>query len=467
MESQRSSLSAWLTLWYTAACLAVLAVAIGSLYWALASDLDRDTDLFLADKVNVVRSILRDRPDDWSGLREEIDLEPAARRYERFYIRLLDESGRALLSTPGMDGLLPSTVFPQEEKQDRMRGIDINSSNRSRFRALTAAAPLSKNAEQIWRIQVAVDRGQDDKLLSHYRHWLWLILGAALVLCPFVGYRIARRGIRPLARIAEAARRISSTTLSERIQTTGYPVELSALAETFNDMLDRLEDSFGRLSDFSADIAHELRTPVNNICGEAEVALGRARSVEEYRSVLGSCLEEAVRLSELIGNLLFLARSESPGEHLRRERTEIGQILQAVHDYFEPAATESGVQLTVECREQIAVSVDRMLVQRALANLVSNALAHTRAEGKVTLCAHQEPSYVRVEVRDTGLGIPPDALPRVFDRFYRVDRARSSRSGGTGLGLAIVKGIATMHGGKVDIRSEVGIGTTAGFTLRV
>lgn len=466
-RSKRSSLSSWLTAWYAAACLGVLVVATGSLYWALTSELDGDTDLFLADKVNVVRSILRERPNDWSGLREEIDLEPAARRYERFYIRLLDGSGQPVLSTPGMDQILPSTVFPTEETGDRMRGVPIVSTNRDRFRAVTTTAPVGRNTGKVWRMQVAIDRAQDEKLLSRYRHWLWSILAGALVFCPAVGYRIARRGIRPVERIAETAQRISSSTLSERIHPAGYPVELAALADTFNAMLDRLEQSFARLSDFSADIAHELRTPVNNIRGEAEVALARARSVEEYREVLGSCLEEAVRLSDLIGNLLFLARAESPGEHLNREPTEVGQVLEAVHGYFEPAANEAGIQLGIECEKGITVSADRMLLQRALANLVSNALACTRRGGAVVLRAWKQAGNVHVEVKDTGVGIPPEALPRVFDRFYRVDRARSSRSGGTGLGLAIVKGIVAMHGGSIDIHSEPGTGTTVDFLLPI
>lgn len=465
MHSKHSSLSVWLTAWYAAACLAVLVVATGSLYWALASELEGDTDLFLADKVNVIRSILRVRPNDWPGLREEVDLEPAARRYERFYIRLLDESGKPVMSTPGMDRLLASRVFPPDETGDRVRGVTILSTSGDRFRAITTSAPLGVNTGKIWRLQVAIDRAQDEKLLSHYRHWLWSILAAAFVVCPLVGYRIARRGIRPVERIAETARRVSSSTLSERIHPAGYPVELAALAGTFNAMLDRLEDSFARLSDFSADIAHELRTPVNNIRGEAEVALVRARSVEEYREALGSCLEEAVRLSELIGNLLFLARTETPGEHLRREITEMSHVLKAVHDYFEPAASEAGVRLTVECAEETTISIDRMLVQRALANLVSNALAHTQVGGSVALRAWKEAGTQHIEVEDTGTGIPSEALPRIFDRFYRVDLARSSRSGGSGLGLAIVKSIAVMHGGGVEIRSELGAGTTVALLV--
>ncbi|MGH9344399.1 MAG: heavy metal sensor histidine kinase [Terriglobia bacterium] len=465
MPSHHSSLSVWLTAWYTVACLALLAAATGILYWAVASDLNNDTDLFLADKVNVVRSILRERPNDWSGLHEEIDLEPAARRYERFYIRLLNERGIPVLSTHGMDRILAKKLFPPVSTGKGLRGVPIISTNGHRFMALTAAVPVGTNTGKVWRMQVAIGRTKDEKLLERYRHWLWLIWAAMLVLCPLVGYRIARRGIRPVERIAETARRIGSSTLSERIQPAGYPVELAALAETFNAMLDRLEDSFARLSDFSADLAHELRTPVNNIRGEAEVALTRARSVDDYREVLGSCLEEAVRLSELIGNLLFLARTESPETHLKRESTEIEQVLNAVQDYFEPAAIEAGVHLEVECTGRIAISVDRTLVQRALANLVSNALSHTRAGETILLRAWEKPGRVHIEVQDTGVGIPAEALPRIFDRFYRVDRARSSRSGGTGLGLAIVRGIVTMHGGSVGIRSKPGDGTIVSFEL--
>ncbi len=465
MPAPRSSLSIWLTAWYTVACLALLAAATGILYWALASDLNSDTDLFLADKVNVVRSILRERPNDWSGLHEEIDLEPAARRYERFYIRLLNERGDAVLSTTGMDRILPKMLFPPIRAGNPLHGVPIVSRNGHRFMALTAAVPVGTNTGEVWRMQVAIGRTKDEKLLERYRHWLWSIWAAMLALCPFVGYRIARRGIRPVERIAETARRIGSSTLSERIQAAGYPVELAALAETFNAMLDRLQDSFARLSDFSADIAHELRTPVNNIRGEAEVALIRARSLDDYREVLGSCLEEAVRLSGLIGNLLFLARTENPEEHLKRESTEIAQVLHAIYDYFEPAAIEAGIRLTVECAGELSISVDRMLVQRALANLVSNALSHTRAGGTISLRAREKAGDLLVEVQDTGVGIPAEALPRIFDRFYRVDRARSSRSGGAGLGLAIVRGIVMMHGGSLDVRSKPGDGTTVGFVL--
>jgi two-component system heavy metal sensor histidine kinase CusS len=209
-----------------------------------------------------------------------------------------------------------------------------------------------------------------------------------------------------------------------------------------------------------------LRTPVNNIRGEAEVALARARSIDEYREVLESCLEESVRLSDLIANLLFLARAESPLTHLNRERVDVGELLKGVREYYEASAAEAGISLTVACNGgPLTAELDRTLLQRAVGNLVSNAVAHTPAGGSVILAASADGSAIRIEVGDTGTGIPPEALPKVFDRFFRVDTTRSQASGGTGLGLAIVQGIVTLHGGKVEIASKPGEGTRV--TLRL
>jgi two-component system, OmpR family, heavy metal sensor histidine kinase CusS len=223
-------------------------------------------------------------------------------------------------------------------------------------------------------------------LLARYRFWFWAILLATFAIFPLVGYQIARHGIRPVEEMATTARHISSTNLRERILPEGYPFELASLASTFNQMLDRLEESFERISRFSADIAHDLRTPVNNIRGEAEVALARARSAGEYRDVIESCLEEAVRLSDLIGDLLFLARAESPLTHLRRERVDVGELLGGVREYYEASAADGGVSLTTTIADEpVIAELDRTLLQRAVGNLVSNALAHTPPGGAVVL----------------------------------------------------------------------------------
>jgi two-component system heavy metal sensor histidine kinase CusS len=231
-------------------------------------------------------------------------------------------------------------------------------------------------------------------------------------------------------------------------------------------MLERLEESFERISRFTADIAHDLRTPVNNIRGEAEVALARSRTADEYREVLESSLEEAVRLSELIGDLLFLARAEGPLTELHRECVNIGELLTTVRDYYEASAAGAGISLVVNERaEPLNAELDRSLMLRAVSNLVSNAIAHTPPGGTVTLAATNEGAAIRIEVSDTGAGIPAEALPSVFDRFFRVDPSRSKSSGGSGMGLAIVQSIMTLHGGRAEIASQFGRGTRV--TLRM
>jgi two-component system, OmpR family, heavy metal sensor histidine kinase CusS len=451
-----------LTAWYVLAGLALVVLATTSLYFLLVTELQKSTDLFLADKVNVLRTMLRERPDDWDGLREEIELESAARRYQQFYIRLLDERNVPLLTTPGMGDQLDlgQLTFQAQGRAKRVKGRDSRL-----FFVMTAAAAVGSSA-QTDTVQIAIDVSQQEALLARYRHRFWLILLGTLAIFPLVGYQIARRGIRPVEEVATTARHISSTNLRERIQPEGYPAELASLAATFNAMLDGLEESFERISRFSADIAHDLRTPVNNIRGEAEVALARARTVDEYREVLGSCLEEAVRLSDLIGDLLFLARAESPLAHLRRESINVGELLSGIREYYEAPAADRGVSLsTVVPNEPVIAQLDRTLLQRAVGNLVSNALAHTPPGKSVVLGASIEPAAVRIEVSDAGDGIPPEALPRVFDRFFRVDESRSQALGGTGLGLAIVQSIMLLHGGNVEIASKVGQGTQV--TLRI
>jgi two-component system heavy metal sensor histidine kinase CusS len=328
------------------------------------------------------------------------------------------------------------------------------------FRVTTAFAPAGSPPKHTVTIEIAIDVSQKEAFLARFRLGFWLIILGSFVIFPLAGYQIARQGIRPVEEIAATARRISSTHLGERIVAEGYPFELASLAGTFNEMLDRLEGSFDRISRFSADIAHDLRTPVNNIRGEAEVALARARTIDEYRDALESSLEEAVRLSDLIGNLLFLARAESPLAHLRREPVDVAELLEGVKEYYEASAADGGISLSTRLGDEpVVAELDRTLMQRAVGNLVSNAMAHTLSGGSVVMATSSESAAIRIEVTDTGIGIPPEALPRVFDRFFRVDPSRSQASGGAGLGLAIVQGIMLLHGGKVEIVSQPGKGT--------
>lgn len=455
-----ASLALLLTAWYTSASFVVVAVATGLLYLALSDNLRKISEQSLLDEVEVCRALVLEQGGDSHPLHEEVEIDSAVRRYQKFYIRVLDGQGAASTTTPGMDQDLSKTRVA--EAAAAHRGIfRIDSPKGAPYRAMVATVPRDAWGRDNWTLQVAVDLTQEQVVLGRQRVWVWTLLAAALIVCPGIGFAIAKRSTRPLREVAETARHIGSSTLNERIRTEGYPVEIRILAEAFNAMLERLEESFARLSRFSADIAHELRTPVNNIRGEAEVALARNRSPEEYIEVIGSSLEESVRLSELIESLLFLARSESPGDHLKRTPEDVGRLLTDLCDYYEAAATEADVMLSVTVRSDVMVaSVDRLLLLRALGNLVSNSLAHCSSGDSIWLSAQQQNGEIRIEVRDTGSGIPADALPRVFDRLYRADPARSRNTGGTGLGLAIVQQIIFLHGGDVQISSGPGRGTT-------
>lgn len=447
------SLAARLTTWYAGSAFVLIAAATGLLYWGLVRNVDLEDDQTLGDKVRVLRVVLSQHPDDTAAIRQEIEGGWEARQTQ-VYVRIADNQGNARFETPGMARVLPATAFPPPTAEPGV-GSDFCSASARSFRVL--AVRLAGDAPGV--IQVGMDRSQEVELLAEYRKNLWVVLGVALLGCAVVGYQVARRGIRPVHVITETARRIEPTNLGERIDAAGLPAELLALADTFNRMLDRLEQSFTRLARFSADIAHELRTPVNNLRGGIEVALTRPRAPEQYRDVLGSNLEECGRLARIIDSLLFLARAEDPHKEIAREELDVGGELATVHEFFEASASEKAVKLTLAVGRAVRAALNRPLFQRAVCNLVANALAHTPPGGSVTLIASADETAAIVEVADTGCGIPAEHLPHVCDRFFRGDAVRSSATGNVGLGLAIVKSIVELHDGTIRIASEVGRGT--------
>ena len=361
-------------------------IATVSLYLLTVRQFERSTGLFIADKLHVLRTILRERPNDWDALREEVELEIGRPPIRTVLYSPAGRRKKPLLTTPGMAEQLDLEQLARQTESRPGRSTPMKGRHGQAFRVTSAIAPVGSLPTQTDTIQIAIDVSQEEEFLARYRRWFWAILLGTFALFPLVGYQIARHGIRPVEEMAATARRISSTNLRERILPEGYPFELASLAGTFNKMLDGLEESFERISRFSADIAHDLRTPVNNIRGEAEVALARARTINEYRDVLESCLEEAVRLSDLIGNLLFLARAESPLTHLHRERVDVAELLGGVREYYEASAADGGISLTTAAgAEPVIAELDRTLMQRAVGNLVSNAVAHTPPGGSVVL----------------------------------------------------------------------------------
>ena len=461
------SLALRLTAWYVGSSFAILLTATIALYLILIGNVRRAQDEFLADKVRFIREMLQKKPDDLADLKEEVEATWAPMQFARVYVRVIDGSGNVIAESPEMSDRLDVAMFPPPVPSDVEpgEGVTLRGKLGSALRAMSAQADIGEDGDQIATIQAALNTDTARDLIAGYRTTLLLVLGIGLASCGVAGYWLARTGLKPLRQIAATTERITSVNLAERIRVEGLPSELSALARRFNDMLERLEDSFERLSRFSADIAHELRTPVNNLRIGMEVALGRGRSVEEYRETLGSCLEECGRLSRIIDSMLFIARSEDPRTQIAREPVDVSRELQRVREFFELPAAEAGVELLILCAPNVHADLDRLLFQRAVSNLVGNALRYTPRGGRVAVSAARENGQLRVEVADTGCGIPPDDLPHIFDRFYRADPARSNAAGNAGLGLAIVKSIVALHGGTITARSTPGEGTSMSIRL--
>jgi two-component system heavy metal sensor histidine kinase CusS len=445
------SLALRLTAYYACSAFLIVAAATGYLYWAMVRNVDLEDDRTLADKIRLLQSILQAVPVDVPAIEQEANESWQASQHTVVFIRTIDSNGQTIAESPEMAALLPRELFPPPAREPG-RGSNVETKSRRAYRLMVV-----ENANGI--VQVATDRTMEEEILADYEEQLWYALAAALVACTAAGYTIARRGLRPIHEISATAANIRPANLGQRITLTGLPAELHQFAGAFNAMLDRLEEAFDRLSRFSADIAHELRTPLNNLRGELDVALEKRRSPEEYAEAIASSLEECARLGRIIDSLLFLARAEDPQTQIDRETFDLGEEIGNIREFFEPVAHESGVSIVSDVSAPVSASLNRHLFQRAIGNLVANALAHTPSGGAVTLRAHSEGEDIAMEVADTGQGIPPDDLPHVFERFYRADRSRTPTSGGVGLGLAIVKSIAELHRGSVEIESRPGRGT--------
>ncbi len=282
-----------------------------------------------------------------------------------------------------------------------------------------------------------------DQLQRDFR----LAMLAAALLTIAVGWWIARHGLRPLRDIAATAGRVTAGRLGERLPQADVPPELAELASGFNAMLERLDDAFQRLSNFSADLAHELRTPLHTLRMQTEVSLSKPRSADEYRDLLASNLEEYERLSRIIGDMLFLAKADNGLVVPQREAVELRALFERLIDYYGLLADE--VSLTLEGEPRV-VQGDRLMLERAIGNILVNAIHHTPAGGRIVIALAERAGQAEVAITNSGQPIPAEALPRLFDRFVRLDAERE----GNGLGLAIARSILRAHGG--DIGVEVG-----------
>jgi len=291
-------------------------------------------------------------------------------------------------------------------------------------------------------------------MLRRYRRDIAIIMIAGLIVSTLLGLFLVKRALRPLHAMAEQIHAITVQRLQARISIHRAPADLDHLANSLNHMLDRLEQGFERIWQFTVDLAHDLRTPLSNLRGTNEVALTRSRSTAEYQSLLGSNIEECERVSRMIESVLFLARAENPVYSIHRVTMNLAEQLGIIADYFEGLSSEAGVSIVVVASGQ--VYADRELFRRAVNNLLANAIRHTPAGNSITLRGHGSEGMTSLSVENPGPGIEPAHLAHIFDRFYRADPSRSDSAHSTGLGLAIVKTIMDLHRGKVTVESNPG-----------
>ncbi len=327
------------------------------------------------------------------------------------------------------------------------------------WRGLAADAASGVPGLAPHRVVLALDITHHERFMAEFRHALAWSVALAMLFTAALGWAATRAGLQPLRRITALAENLSASHLHQRLPEAPLPAEIRALAAAFNTMLARLEDSFRRLSEFSADLAHELRTPLSNLMTQTQVALTRARTLEEYRELLGSNLEEYERLARMTGDMLFLAQADNRLLEPRREPVALAAEVDKLFEFYDALAADRGVHLV---RQGSADAMaDRGMVRRALSNLLSNALRHCPADGTVVVALSRAAGTTRVEVANPG-EIAAELLPRLFERFHTGDPARRISGEGAGLGLAIARSIARMHGGDLVARNERG---QAVFTL--
>lgn len=456
------SITGRLTLLYVGSTAVLLLLAAGYLYRGARQSLARSDRALVAGKLRVLQGLLRDQPGQAGVLENEIEHEASANELLKYYMRVLDSRGRVLIETTGMAGLLPVLIFPEPGRLPAAGGPVIveRTVGADRTYLLLAADVVAGPTGQERRIlQVALDVGHNNEVLADYRWKLLVVLGSGLVFAAVAGTMVTRTGLRPLRKIARATQQITASHLAERLRPAHWPAELRDLAAEFDAMLDRLQDSFSRLTEFSADIAHALRNPINNLRGEAEVALAQERTPAEYQQTLGSSLEEYERLARMIDGLLFIARTDHPNAAIEHSPITARREMEAVQEFYDALAGEKNI--SVICEGEARLTGDPMLLRRAVSNLLANALKFTPPGGRVVLAAgHAADGAAEIRVRDTGSGIPPEQLPRIFDRFYQGSKSRDQTSQGAGLGLAIVQSIMRLHKGRAEVSSEPGRGTT-------
>lgn len=407
------------------------------LYQSLQREIAWRDDQALLGRLERVQLLLENSPDlDAPSDRPELYANMLGNT--QHFLWVLDASGRTLVSINPAElpmPQLPATgepVFHQDQAET--------------YRLVTQQLEVNERSLTLIAGHLLTER---QLMLAAYRSNLIAVLSAGSLLAFLLGFWISQRGLLPLRRLALQAASIDSEHLHLRLHTASRYNELDSLVQSFNQALERLEGGFDQLSRFSGDLAHEMRTPLNNLIGQTQQSLSLQRSAEQYEQLLESNLEEFERLARMIDSLLFLARCVQPKHSLEPQPTDLHALAERLCDYFEGMAEDQQLELANQCSGTLVVEAE--MLTRALANLIANAVRYADAGSTISIASRQENALTIISVHNLGPGIEDEHLPRLFERFYRADPSRSLPGDSGGLGLAIVEAIMRLHGGAVSV----------------
>jgi heavy metal sensor kinase len=454
---RRLSIGVRLTLWYLAIFALAQLVFGAGMWFILRRNLYDIVDDGLEAQVDDLKNFLQSQPKDRSiaKLQEEVN-EAYAIEHSGDYLELYAENNQLIYRSPFVQAHQSALLPPDQVTRPILRSRKIDG-RRFRF----AFEKLDDVNAHVYIVEMGVPADDAVGTLHLFRSYLLMFAPLLLLAAAGGGYWLSRRALSPVDSLVRTARQVSGTNLSSRLQRLETGDELQRLSDTLNEMLDRIESAFLRITQFTADASHELRTPVSLIRTEAELALRRSRGEAEYKESLRHILLEAERTTALIEQLLSLARTDSGRETLHFHPVDLRQTLSTVVEGWQQVATIRNMQLsaTLDVLDS-SVMGDETLLRRLADILLDNAFKYTPAPGSVRLLLERQGESAVITVQDSGVGVAEEEQGRIFERFYRVDKARSRAQGGAGLGLAIAQWIVTQHRGSIGVESRSDHGAT-------
>jgi two-component system heavy metal sensor histidine kinase CusS len=453
VSAWKRSLTMQLGALFAAIAVVVFATVGIYLYQALARQLQERDDADLIDRISLIRHLLDETATVTDVSKHPHQFLDAVDIHGGYLLAIETIDGRPLLRNVGRRNFtIPAKAVATARAPVANDVIGENEAGGGGLRILTALGEAADGS--VVRIVLARTPYDRSALLAAYRLKVMAAVIGGAILTALMGFLLVKRGLQQVWQLADQARNVTVNNLALRLDAATAPNELFVLADAFNAVLDRLQKSFEHLSQFSADLAHDMRTPLNNLMVQTQVALSQPRTNEEYQNLLSSNHEEFERLARMVESMLFLARADHEEILLSTERLDANKALEQIAEYFEAPAAEAGIGIKV--RASGTVLADLHLLRRAVNNLVANAVRYTPNGGTIWLEASAADGGMRITVINPGVGISAADLPRLFDRFYRADRSRSSAARSAGLGLAIVRSIMTLHRGRVCASSELG-----------